>query len=57
MSGLPVLQARGDSRTTGGSCPLIKSWIAVLKANNLAIFLAASAAQKAADFLVGLQTP
>jgi len=33
----------------------LKSWIAVLKADNRAIFSAASHAQKAADYLVGLQ--
>jgi antirestriction protein ArdC len=33
----------------------LNSWIAVLKADNRAIFTAASAAQKAADCLVGLQ--
>jgi antirestriction protein ArdC len=33
----------------------LKNWIAVLKADNRAIFTAASAAQKAADYLVGLQ--
>ena len=33
----------------------LKSWIAVLKADNRVIFSAASAAQKAADYLVGLQ--
>ena len=33
----------------------LKSWIAVLKSDNRAIFTAASAAQKAADYLVGLQ--
>jgi antirestriction protein ArdC len=35
----------------------LKSWIAVLKADNRAIFSAASAAQKAADYLQGLQPP
>jgi antirestriction protein ArdC len=33
----------------------IKSWIAVLKADNRAIFTAASQAQKAADYLQGLR--
>ena len=33
----------------------LKSWIAVLKTVNRAIFTAASQAQKAADYLVGLQ--
>ena len=33
----------------------LKSWIAVLKADNRAIFSAASQAQKAADYLQGLQ--
>jgi antirestriction protein ArdC len=33
----------------------LKSWIAVLKAESRAIFSAASAAQKAADYLMGLQ--
>jgi antirestriction protein ArdC len=32
----------------------LKSWIAVLKADNRAIFTAACQAQKAADYLVGL---
>jgi len=35
----------------------LKSWIAVLKADNRAIFTAASQAQKAADYLQGLQPP
>ena len=35
----------------------LKSWIGVLKADNRAIFSAASAAQKAADYLVGLRPP
>lgn len=35
----------------------LKSWIGVLKADNRAIFSAASQAQKAADYLVGLQPP
>ena len=35
----------------------LKSWIAVLKAKNRAIFTAASQAQKAADYLQGLQPP
>lgn len=34
-----------------------KNWIAVLKADNRAIFTAASAAQKAADYLQSLQPP
>lgn len=33
----------------------LNSWIAVLKADNRSIFTAASQAQKAADYLVGLQ--
>ena len=33
----------------------LKSWIAVLKTDNRAIFTAASQAQKAADYLQGLQ--
>ena len=33
----------------------LKSWIACLKADNRAIFTAASQAQKAADYLQGLQ--
>jgi antirestriction protein ArdC len=33
----------------------LKSWIAVLKADSRAIFSADSAAQKAADYLMGLQ--
>jgi antirestriction protein ArdC len=35
----------------------LKSWITVLKADNRAIFTAASQAQKAADYLQGLQPP
>lgn len=53
--GLPVRQGRGDGRASGRSRPLPQSWIAVLKGNNRAIFTAASQAQKAADYLVGLQ--
>ena len=37
--------------------PYLKNWIAVLKADNRAIFTAASAAQKAADYLQSLQPP
>ncbi len=33
----------------------LKSWIAVLKTDNRAIFTAASQAQKAIDYLQGLQ--
>jgi antirestriction protein ArdC len=33
----------------------LKSWIGVLKADNRAIFTAASEAKKAADYLQGLQ--
>jgi antirestriction protein ArdC len=33
----------------------LNSWIAALKTDNRAIFTAASQAQKAADYLVGLQ--
>ena len=35
----------------------LKSWIGVLKADNRAIFTAASQAQKAADYLQGFQPP
>jgi antirestriction protein ArdC len=35
----------------------IASWIKVLKADKRAIFTAASHAQRAADYLQGLQTP
>ena len=35
----------------------LKSWIGVLKADYRAIFRAASQAQKAADYLQGLQPP
>jgi antirestriction protein ArdC len=35
----------------------IASWIKVLKRDNRAIFTAASAAQKAVDYLIGLQAP
>ena len=35
----------------------LNTWIAVLKADNRAIFTGASQAQKAADYLQGLQPP
>ncbi len=35
----------------------LKSWIAAMKADNRAIFTAASAAQKAAGYLQSLQPP
>lgn len=40
-----------------GHAHFLKNWIAVLKADNRAIFTAASQAKKATDYLVGLQPP
>jgi antirestriction protein ArdC len=37
--------------------PLLARWLAVLKNDKRAIFTAASHAQRAADFLHGLQKP